>query len=988
MSDIVTPDDDQGTGEPEQRTLAEVLRAVQQTPLPVPLQNPALLPVGQLDPEVLERLAAELVCRRDNLSAYFYGRRGQAQYGLDIVELEPHAACSLYQVKRVQTMSADQMANVVDEYAGPPRPADSQGPKRRFDPHRFVIITSAAVESDTGNIDSLKELQDNYDGDLTIEVWGAETLSRKLRDLPRVVLAIFGSAWAKAWCGFEPAPPDPATPAPLGLVEGPLTVLHLDAMETDAASKQQADPLAAAALFGTVAQGLQEGGFPGHAAAMRHRQAAAAEAGGDQGMAFSILARLSLDAVLAGEPVPLRSAGGKLGELAAALGQAQQDKLLMLAAAADWYEHGSQLPDVVPALGRLVGAADPDTPALTCLLIEQAIADGLFDQVPPGSATALAGAVDPGPLHDLAALAAAADTPDVATRARLRCAAADAALPLTADADAVDQAYGDLVRDALAGRYLHARGLITSRAAYAFAVRGATGRAIILWRQSILSSSEDGYYGDARNAIRSIRRLCWDHGILSPAGLEVADTALPNQRRLPAGAHDPALTTLDAAHRGKLPDAFADARRYLLESRTAGHLYEEILAQTLLGDVLAEADQPAPAVCLYVVAGQAGKAATLAVGLPGIIDMTGWLPSGLRRRQAAAIQVIGAQSALIDDDAVPGVVASLLSAAQGVWEAPFRQPYPERDALRAIASFGIRIPEAAVSAILDAAAPALTQASGISDTVSDLLIQSYWAVETRRADLATALTGMLRLPNPPYNLWGFVTGLPSAARGPILPTVQDLAENGNQEAIAALASWGKAPAAVQLAARRACAAFLRRSVGVAQASISVGTEEETVVHLVIALLEAGDLCEVPIGELTPEKARPAGGVMLTSVFGPPGGDGAQPTQSAGGSADGPTPAHGDGRADGGTAGSPDTAAIQAAGTPEALAVAVARHLTAIGGDTCAGAGPRANALSALRRLLPKLPAQVLGELFPQLLAVSREPGLSEADQFEPVWTLA
>jgi hypothetical protein len=75
VSDIVTPDGDQGTGELERRTLAEVFRAVQQTPLPVPLQNPALLPVGQLDPEVLERLAAELVCRRDNLGAYFYGRR-------------------------------------------------------------------------------------------------------------------------------------------------------------------------------------------------------------------------------------------------------------------------------------------------------------------------------------------------------------------------------------------------------------------------------------------------------------------------------------------------------------------------------------------------------------------------------------------------------------------------------------------------------------------------------------------------------------------------------------------------------------------------------------------------------------------------------------------------------------------------------------------------------------------------------------------------
>jgi len=215
-----------------------------------------------------------------------------------------------------------------------------------------------------------------------------------------------------------------------------------------------------------------------------------------------------------------------------------------------------------------------------------------------------------------------------------------------------------------------------------------------------------------------------------------------------------------------------------------------------------------------------------------------------------------------------------------------------------------------------------------------------------------------------------------------LPTVQDLGENGNQEAIAVLASWGAALATVQLAARRACAAFLRRPVGVTQASISVGTEEETVVHLVIALLEAGDLCEVPVGELTPEKARPAGGVMFFSFFEPPGSNGAQPTEPTEGTTDAPTSAHADNSADGGAAGFPDTAAIQAADAPAVLAVAVARHLTAIGGDTCAGAGPRANALSALRRLLPKLPAPVPGELFPRLLAISREPGLSEADQFE------
>ena len=215
-------DDGQEDGASEQWTLPQVLRAMQHTEaLPIPIQNPVLLPLYQLDPEVLERLAAEVVSRRNNLATHFYGRRGQKQYGLDIVEFETGMACSLYQVKRYETLSDKQMTDIVKEYAGPPRLVGYDGPKCRFDPHRFVIVTSASVESDTGNVDGLKGLQDAYQGDLTIEVWGAEVLGRKLRDAPHTVIAIFGPAWAKAWCGFEPAPAPPGAPPPLGLVEGP-----------------------------------------------------------------------------------------------------------------------------------------------------------------------------------------------------------------------------------------------------------------------------------------------------------------------------------------------------------------------------------------------------------------------------------------------------------------------------------------------------------------------------------------------------------------------------------------------------------------------------------------------------------------------------------------------------------------------------------------------------------------------------------------------
>ena len=89
----------------ERRTLVDVLRSVQERAMPVPLQNPTSLPLHQLDPEVFERVMAEVIARQHNLGTYFYGRRGQTQYGLDIVERETDSRRSLYQVKRYQSVT-------------------------------------------------------------------------------------------------------------------------------------------------------------------------------------------------------------------------------------------------------------------------------------------------------------------------------------------------------------------------------------------------------------------------------------------------------------------------------------------------------------------------------------------------------------------------------------------------------------------------------------------------------------------------------------------------------------------------------------------------------------------------------------------------------------------------------------------------------------------------------------------------------------------
>jgi hypothetical protein len=175
---------------------------------------------------------------------------------------------------------------------------------------------------------------------------------------------------------------------------------------------------------------------------------------------------------------------------------------------------------------------------------------------------------------------------------------------------------------------------------------------------------------------------------------------------------------------------------------------------------------------------------------------------------------------------------------------------------------------------------------------------------------------------------------------------------------------------------------LRRPIGIPQGAFHVGTQELATVNLLLALLNTRQLTEVPVSELTPGKARPAGGIFFTHITG------AAPTSVA---TPVINPAEAAARAAESTSDTPDQppavslpdeAAIRAAGPPADLAAAVATHLAGIAGDTYAGAANRANALSALRYLLPSLQPAPLAELVPPLLKISRDPALSDADQFE------
>jgi hypothetical protein len=954
----------------------DLVRARQTSPLPLPRTGAPNLPLGELDPEVLERLAAEMIKRRPNLGAHFYGRRGQKQHGLDIVEREAMGSNSVYQVRRYDALTPDKISSAVMEYADPPPPKKGgEKPARRFGARRYVLFTAAEFETDKALQDRLQTLQAHYAGDLIIEVWGREMISSMLRDSGALVNSVFGPDWARSFCGFAPPPADPADPDRLGLVENPIQVLNLDAFASDAAAAENDHPLDSARLYGMLADTLDEANFPGHAARQRTRQAQLLQVGGNGAEAFALFWRLALDHFRSGATTKFGTVHHDLEQLRPSLDGLQTAKLDVLTAVQEWYERGSQLAVAVPALEVIAAATDPDAPFLACVTLEQVLVDNWFDFNPPWSL------VDPGGntadlLSRLRRCADGLSCADVLIRARLACALADT--DLTADSTAADIniAFEAVLQQAGAGRYLHVGGLVFARAAHAFAMHGDTARAIDLWRQSILLSSESRLYGDVLAVRQALNAAILEQPVIAFSELDYA-SSLPNAKRLLAAAQPAELNALWMAHAGKLPDAFGVTRRYLWEARLSGQLSDERDAMELFGDIMRAANHPEVAVTAWVMAGAAKKAADLAGQFAAPEEMDPWARSPVRVRQAAAAQVIGAQARLYEPAAAEKVVHLLLGLTGGLWTSLRIQPHPPLDAVNALSRFGGNLPASAVDPVLELLEPCLTAGGVLSPETVNLLIQLYWAVPSRRDDLAAVIGPQLALDNPPPHLGGMVANLPEQARGPVTPAVSALADAGNLEALLTLAKWRQPTAAVQLAARRTCAHLLRQPTGKPANTWSLTTQFSDAAALLLALTDADPLTDVDPQELRPGTGPVlTGGTLFVRITAP-----ASPSPPDTGPVPGHPVAEG-AAADEGSAWKPDPRALVAAGPPLVLAAAVAEHLLAVAEGHQAPAFVRAEALSALYSILRQLPPDVNSRLAGRLLAIAENPALNEDDQAE------
>lgn len=179
--------------------------------VPPPLESRAqTLPFGELSWEDFERLCLRLLqmdAERLVVSpagSGLYGRKGQAQDGIDVYARDPLAPGEAPPTRRFVTLQSRRTkevtpakirASVEDFLAG----------KWAAVSRTFIYVTSASARS-TDIVDDTESLTAQLiEEGISFEVWDQEVISERLKALPEVVDDFFGRTWVKRFCGEDAA---------------------------------------------------------------------------------------------------------------------------------------------------------------------------------------------------------------------------------------------------------------------------------------------------------------------------------------------------------------------------------------------------------------------------------------------------------------------------------------------------------------------------------------------------------------------------------------------------------------------------------------------------------------------------------------------------------------------------------------------------------------------------------------------------------------
>lgn len=157
--------------------------------------RPLALPLDELNWEAFERLCLRVAAQDpDARHAKLYGRRGQKQHGIDIYVRCASGKYHVWQAKRYQDYTANDVRNAVEEF--------KKG-KWIKDAATFTLCVKASLQ-DTKIQDEI-EHQARELRAIGIELLAldGDGLSQRLKEYPEIVDDFFGREWVAAYCGAE-----------------------------------------------------------------------------------------------------------------------------------------------------------------------------------------------------------------------------------------------------------------------------------------------------------------------------------------------------------------------------------------------------------------------------------------------------------------------------------------------------------------------------------------------------------------------------------------------------------------------------------------------------------------------------------------------------------------------------------------------------------------------------------------------------------------
>lgn len=597
-----------------------------------------------------------------------YGTAGQKQHGIDLAGRRADGEYTVVQAKEYRNFTPADLRKAVREF--------TKG-KRPFRARHLVIAVSMPIR--TTQVEDELAIQQDAHIDLDIELWGAEEINDELRARADIVARFWTRETAETFCTGAPLP-GVAAPPPNWLrvadqtLRGPLGDEGLGKLALADAARA-ADPGAAAAVYGALADSLVAEGFAGHGNVLRHKQLDALAEAGQVDAVAALTAELAAAALhggnldearrlsrrldaLAGRGVPVAAPAGPVSAAAA-----RHAELIRAAVATTRHPLGDT-GDLLAALRDAPDGQDPPYQSLLVLLAaeytaagaaiapsdrrvgtrEEPVAAGLaaVDDLIRPAVDRLTGVVSGVPNPGLVALRlqlvrAHYDTEEcralLAQARQLRLPRPHAALVLASQAR----------REAL---------------------DGSADEAIEYWRQAVEHAIHDGRADDARGWLYAIRAVNARYG---PWTDQIDDEhllaqALPTSTsgRLIRRVRDPENDARRAALDGRPADAIVAARRWLADSIVTGDWVDEGTAAELLGDLYATNTELERAAACYEWAGEKKKLTELAAAVGDRPLPTTPVGSGPWWRQTASLAVISAQHDLLDDDTARALLVELI----------------------------------------------------------------------------------------------------------------------------------------------------------------------------------------------------------------------------------------------------------------------------------------------------------------------------------------